>query len=514
MRELCEELKRILGVEFKVEGETILPKLTRDEMDLVYRDKVKKVLEPFTLLKIFTDKSDYDPIPELRKIWYDEDSLRFLNYIMVSRNMRLKGSEKSGLIEISTEDLLYFRHRGLHEMWQNKLHEYNDDSLNLWAQKMKEINDPIGRFYVAAKEIAEKTTRETGVEIYVDAYGDRTMLEAPRESYSIRIMSFTSSCILPSSPEEIFNEVVKRVRILRSAWMEWLEIRDKLCRENGLDDTIFAIRDVAEIEFELPPWLVKVMLGEKGPKIIVDPYYLEIWSEKLKELDKKRVEEMKKAVDSFKLVAEYPFKLVMEYLYAIVMPDALWFQAEFDTVSQNKSIYVYSSPINLGKLVCHAILMEKGGWEGEFTRNTIEAYEAIGKLSRKLEELNANLIEYLISRENLKEIEVLSPLLAQRLEKLIACLEEFTKDSMEVTLHPVEVWTDPVTVVEKIDADRYTFKESLDLDLGQITCVVGFKFTDPGNPQVIRKCALGFAKCLGIYNRIKEIFTQSLDQSR
>lgn len=78
---------------------------------------------------------------------------------------------------------------------------------------------------------------------------------------------------------------------------------------------------------------------------------------------------------------------------------------------------------------------------------------------------------------------------------------------MGVTLHPAEVWTDPVTVVEKIDADRYTFKEFLDLDISQIKCVVGFKFTDLDSPQVIRKCALGFAKSLEIYNRIKEIFT-------
>jgi|GEM_PF-4145150 len=85
---------------------------------------------------------------------------------------------------------------------------------------------------------------------------------------------------------------------------------------------------------------------------------------------------------------------------------------------------------------------------------------------------------------------------------------------MEVMLHPVEIWTDPITEVEKIDPDKYTFKEFLDLDLGRITCVVGFKFTDPKYSKVIRKCALGFAKCLGIHRRINEIFTQRLDQPR
>lgn len=512
MIKLCEELKHILGVEFKVERETIMPALTPDQMDLFYRNKVKKVLKPFMLPEVFTDKSDSDPLPELRKIWREEDASRFLEHIMISPNTRLGDSEEWGVIEISTEDLLYFRHRGLHEMWQDKVDKYDSNSLSSWMRKMKETTDPIGRFHVAAKELAEKTTRETGVEICLDIYGDRQVLEAPGESYSIRIMNFTSVCVLPHSSKEILQEVIKRVKILKSAWMEWLETRDKLCREIGLDDTIFAIRDVVEIGFELPPWSVKVMLGENGPEIIVDPCFLEIWSGKLKELDKERVEKIKKSGD-LKLVAEYPFNLTMEYLYALTMPDALWFQAEFNTFSPDKPIYVYSSPINLGKLVCNAILKEKGSVEGEFTRNALDAYEAMSKLSRRLEELDANPIEYLTNRENLKEIEVFSPSLARRLEKLIACLEELAKDSMEVTLHPVETWTDPIKV-EKIDPDKYTFKEFLDLDLGRITCLVGFRFIDPGSLQVIRKCALGFAECLGIHRRINEIFTQRLDQSR
>jgi hypothetical protein len=517
MRELCKELKLILGVEFKVEGETIIPALTSDEKDLIYRDRVKKVLKPFTLLNLFTDDSDYDPLPELRKIWREEDASRFLGYIMISPDTRLGGSEEWGVIEISTEDLLYFRHRGLHEMWQDKLmrdkvDEYDGNSLGSWLQKMRETNNPIGRFHVAAEELAKETTRETGVEVFLDIYGDRTILEAPGESYSMRIMNFTSVCVLPRSPEEILREVIKRVKILKSAWTKWLETRDRLCREIGLDDTIFAIRDVVEIEFEFPPWSAKIMLGEKGPEIIVDPYFLGLWSEKLKELDKERVEKIRKSGD-LKLVAEYPFSLTMEYFYSLVMPDALWFQAEFDKFSQNKPIYIYSSPINLGKLVCNAILEEKGSVEGEFTRNALDAYEAISKLSRRLEELNANPIEYLTSRENFKEIQVFSPFLAQRLEKLVACLEEFTKDSMQVMLHPVDIWTDPIRV-EKIDPDKYTFKEFLDLDLGRITCVVGFKFTDPGYSKIIRKCALGFAKCLGIHRRINEIFKQHLDQPR
>jgi hypothetical protein len=106
------------------------------------------------------------------------------------------------------------------------------------------------------------------------------------------IMNFTSVCVLPRSPEEILREVIKRVKILKSAWMKWLETRDRLCREIGLDDTIFAIRDVVEIEFELPPWSAKIMLGEKGPEIIVDPYFLGLWSSKLKELDRGRVEKI------------------------------------------------------------------------------------------------------------------------------------------------------------------------------------------------------------------------------
>jgi hypothetical protein len=83
---------------------------------------------------------------------------------------------------------------------------------------------------------------------------------------------------------------------------------------------------------------------------------------------------------------------------------------------------------------------------------------------------------------------------------------------MQVMLHPVDIWTDPIRV-EKIDPDKYTFKEFLDLDLGRITCVVGFKFNDPGYSKIIRKCALGFAKCLGIHRRINEIFKQSLERA-
>ncbi|MEM3026365.1 MAG: hypothetical protein QXP19_02500 [Thermoproteota archaeon] len=449
---LAEKLKQLLGYSFKWNSYGFVADLDEIERDRDYMNRVRHAI-----------KLD-NPLPELRGLWKYDDLLEPVRYVMLHH----------GLLRVESSNALYRRFRGImHAMWDED--PLSRDLNSRFESEGWEKKFPLtAKFTKAGEEYARKKEEEMGIKVYFNVGSEYEEVPYP-PNYTITSIEFISECMLPPSPSEQFKETVRRAEAIRRVWTEWVEKRKELCEEMGIDETIFALRDVIEAELGLPIWSVEVRPGKLGAEVIVDPEYLNSWKADLRESSSEKVSNW----------------------------DDLLFQVEF--LKRQGLIRVYSSPIFLYGSITRIMLRDLG-IKGEDIADKPEGKEAIRRLLSKPKELRVNLLNYFTDRKNLKDIEAVSPTLAKTLENLISYLEGKRGEGIEnLVLHPIG-YSDSPLMIWRIDPEDYVCEgdDAAELDV-KTTCAVRLDFQDPGSPDIIKLIPSWLYQCLIAYKDVKRI---------
>ena len=449
---LAEKLKRVFGYPFKWDGYGFVADLDEVKRDRAYVDRVRRAM-----------KLD-NPLLELRELWKHDDLLKPVCYVMLHR----------GLLRIESSNAFYRRFRGImHAMWDEDP-SGRDLGSRLKSEEWEKRFPLTTKFTRAGKEIARKKEEEMGIEVYFSVGSGYEEVPYP-SNYAITPIKFVSECVLPSSPSEQFEEAIKRAGAVRRVWAEWVEERKKLCEEMGMDETIFAVRDIVEVELDLPIWSVEVRPGKLGAEVIVDPEYLDHWKTDLRKSSPEKVSSW----------------------------DDVLFQVEF--LKDQRLVRVYSSPLFLYGFISRMMLRDLG-IQGEDVADKPEGKEAVRRLLSKPKKLKANLLNYFTDRRNLKDIAAVSPSLAETLEKLINYFERKRMDGfMNVALHPIG-YSDSPLLIWRINHEDQVCEgdDALELDV-KTTCTVRLEFRDPGSPEVVKLIPSWLSQCLTAYRDVKRI---------
>ncbi|MBO3809985.1 MAG: hypothetical protein FGF50_10410 [Candidatus Brockarchaeota archaeon] len=448
---LAEKLEQMLGYPFKWDGYGFVAELDEVERDRAYMDRVRRAME--------LD----NPLPELRELWKYDDLLKPVRYVML----------RQGLLRVESSNAFYRRFRGImHAMWDEDSSSRDLDR-RIEGEEWEKRFPLTAKFTRAGRESARKKEEETGIEVYFSVGSGYEEVPYP-SNYTITPIKFLSECMLPTSPSEQFEEAIKRAEAVRRVWAEWVEERRELCEEMRMDETIFAVRDIVEMELGLPIWSVEVRPGKLGAEVIVDPEYLNCWKQDMK---------------------AYPEK-VSDW-------DDMLFQVEF--LKNQGLVRVYSSPIFLYGFISRIMLRDLG-IQGDDVADKPEGKEAVRKLLSKPKGLRANLLNYFTDRKNLKDIEAVSPTLATVLDNLINYFERKRMEGIEnVVLHPIG-YSDSPLLIRRINYEDQVCEgdNAVELDV-KTTCAVRLDFRDPGSPKVIKLIPSWLSQCLTVYREVKRI---------
>lgn len=404
-----------------------------------------------------------NPLPELRELWKHDDLLKPVCYIMLHQ----------GLLRVESSNALYRRFKGImHAVWDEDLSSRDLDR-RIESEGWEKRFPLTAKFIRAGRELARKKKEETGIEVHFSIGSGHEEVPYP-SNYTITPIEFVSECMLPSLPSEQFEEAIKRAEAVRRVWTEWVEERKKLCEEMGMDETIFAVRDIVEAELDLPIWSVEVRPGRLGAEVIVDPEYIDCWKEDMK---------------------TYPEK--------VSSWDDVLFQVEF--LKNQRLVRVYSPPIFLYGFISRIMSRDLGIREEDIADKP-EGREAIRRLLNKPKELRINLLNYFTDRKNLKDIAVVSPSLAETLEKLINYLDRKRMEGVEnVVLHPIE-YSDSPLLIRRINPEDQVCEgdDAVELDV-KTQCAIRLDFRDPGSQEVVKLIPSWLSQCLTVYREVKRI---------
>jgi hypothetical protein len=490
LEKLADEVARVIGYPFKTKygggGLWILPGMDEVEMGRSYLERVRYAM------------SLDDPLRELRKLWKYKDLLKPIEHIQYSAYVYRKdlGERPFKCLRIETPHLLFdSRFRGIFSIIRDEEIELERKwdkgfSYDKISNEELEKKAPVtAKVIETCIKLAEEIRRKTGDEI--EFFMNREIVEErPWISYPITpIFRFESECF-PCQPSRIFDEAISRVKAIKQVWTEWVEARNRICQEIGIDERMLAARDIVEAEFYLPIWSVEARPGGKGGEVIVDPLYLFCW----------------KSTCARKM-SKPPFA---------EGNDDLIFQIEFDKA--RSVISVYSPPVLLNACIEQAISKDTNIPVNELFRRGFST-DALIDLFKRPEELKANLLDYFTDRKNLEEVARASPTLAKKLEGLIEFLESARgvrdEEIENIVLHNVLYLRE--SGIYRLSPEESACRGSIGENLSHVRVdldekaefAVRMDFKDPGDTNVIKRFPMWLRRSLEDYLKIKRILWNS-----
>jgi hypothetical protein len=468
-------LNSVLGYPFewkKKEGCELVPQL-KDELNDLYMRKVRSLIGSEIALN------------ELRKLWRYDYSIIPVKRIRLEPNAEMKdlvtGQWVGGLVIIESPHALLHRFKGVTSAIREELNRLNVDWFDLRekidSEGFDEKASTTSRFVRAGLMVAEEGRSETGVDIRF-SFGSREIIlfqDYMPDLYFYIVFPYKD---LPL--RKLYNRIILGVKVMKRTWNRWVKERLRICREIGMSEELFALRDILEVLLDLPIWAVDAEPGDGG-RIAVDTYYVNGWL--------RTTGKSKSGLDWH------------------VLKDRL-VQVE---LGKHGVVSFFSPPVDLFPSVQRAIARDAGISVEDLKEGPESLRERYYKLTYRIlkepMELKAIIPSYFLNKENLTWAGEFSPSFAELLKEVIKCLEEVRNSELiEVSLQEAhfvelyEVWKAEPRICKSINDLEHCMKCSIRLD-----------FKSPSLPETIKRVPIWLEKCIDAYRRLKSISEYSQD---